>query len=57
MNHDQGSIVISFVGGGPTLVPRLAALKGGEAKGLEAIERPHQGFLVFYRREALWDRS
>ena len=32
---------------------RLAALKGGEAKALEALDRPDPGIIVFYRREAL----
>ena len=32
---------------------RLAALKGGEAEALEALDRPDPGILAFYRREAL----
>jgi len=31
---------------------RLAALKGGEAEALEALDRPDPGILAFYRREA-----
>src|SRR5208337_863866 len=31
---------------------RLAALKGGEAEALEALDRPDPGFLAFTRREA-----
>ncbi len=32
---------------------RLAALKGGEAGALDALDRPDPGILAFYRREAL----
>jgi len=32
---------------------RLAALKGGEAEALDALDRPDPGILAFYRREAL----